>query len=240
MMWASILILVVGVCPVIYTLYCVYDHCRDLVREEAPTRGNAEYEYDWPKTGKAFSSGLCECHTDCCSTWAVTCCQPMVLGQLTLRHVIPPKYRKSTCLLFAALLWAFIAWYFWTQYYLAGALWQCVGRFWVCVPNAPPFAAYLGESYYVPDHPEYMDEHEFWVLWGAVGLLAAILTCLVRKSIRARDEIPSSYGGPGWLEDACCSYFCGCCVLMQIMRHEGLVGGGRYKLCTPDGRREML
>ena len=66
----------------------------------------------------------------------------------------------------------------------------------------------------------------------AFGLAMCMLTCLIRRAVRMRDNIPAACCAG--IDDFFFSCCCMCCVQAQIMRHEGLVGS-RYKLVTSDG-----
>ena len=69
-------------------------------------------------------------------------------------------------------------------------------------------------------------------LGGLVGLATCIITCMVRKRVRERDNIPATCCAP--CDDILLSCCCMCCVQAQLMRHEGLTYG-RYHLTTPTG-----
>ena len=62
----------------------------------------------------------------------------------------------------------------------------------------------------------------------------------IRQYIRRRDSILETQCTFGILgcEDCCCASCCGCCVLAQVMRHEGLVKG-RYSLFEETGTIEV-
>jgi len=77
------------------------------------------------------------------------------------------------------------------------------------------------------------------LLAASVGfsLVAVALTLIVRRSIRARDDIPPTV--MQGLDDCLCAALCGSCVLAQMMRHEGLTHG-KYHLLSSNGRDEAL
>ena len=173
-----------------------------------------------------FSSGLCDCFSDCCSCWAVVCCSPIVLAQFMQRIM---NNKKGVCLVVATVLWiSTVAG--WVQSWAQGTT-GIKGIDW---------AAY---SYDASDGtPPTPDGRSWCVGWTFVivslvasifGLACFLITCALRMHIRKRDGIPAACIG-GCCDDCCHACFCSCCVLTQVMRHEGLVGG-RYKLTAEDG-----
>ena len=66
------------------------------------------------------------------------------------------------------------------------------------------------------------------------GVLALLVLCNVRKSIRKRDNIPPGCGGEA-CNDCCCSFWCWECTMCQIWRHEGVVFSKNYSLCSATG-----
>lgn len=173
-----------------------------------------------PSTG-GFSSGLCDCCSDCCSCWASGLCGLTVVAQLVQRTIYT---KKGTCLALAVLLWTGVVFQIvfseptteWTAYVEA----EDADQFDLVKEQSGGIGSILA------------------AIGGLIGFATCILLCLVRRFVRQRDSIP----------DACCTGFddcilsccCSCCVIAQLMRHEGLVGG-RYKLTSPEGTmHEML
>jgi len=175
-----------------------------------------------PSSG--FSSGLCECNTDWCSCCAATFCGPTVTAQLTERLV---HKKRHTCIVLAIFLW-FVA--------ISQFIFNDSG------------SVFEGKASYSYDDksdttPENVDApvSTSAVIASVAGLFSCafcLLTCLVRRTIRARDNIPATVCS-GSLDDLLLSCCCTCCVQAQILRHEGMVGG-RYKLASADGVTEMV
>jgi len=219
--WASesagmlLLLLLAFVFPAVCLLIMIF---RDASKDDPGAYTDSagfEGASEVPRAPGAFSSGLCECHTDCCSTWTVICCTPMALGQLVHRLLVPKRQKKAACLVLAAVMWGVMLWV------LYAGLW------------GPRNEVGLSTS---PSDDETTDDEDaafILNLFGVLGLLAAVLICFIRKRVRERDQIPPTCGVE-WVDDFFQSYFCGCCVLSQLMRHEGL-DGSRYRLCSPDG-----
>lgn len=68
---------------------------------------------------------------------------------------------------------------------------------------------------------------------GLIGYLVA-LTCVltaVRKRVRQQDQIRTG----NVFQDCCCSWCCGCCVMIQIFRQFKMREKTGYKLCTEEG-----
>lgn len=70
----------------------------------------------------------------------------------------------------------------------------------------------------------------YWIFW----LATFVLTCIVRKNVRIKYEIPE-HCCPG-LEDCCCAFWCTPCTMCQIWRHitGGSAGGARGCGCSED------
>ena len=78
-------------------------------------------------------------------------------------------------------------------------------------------------------------------VWLGVFFAASLALCIgsacvlsaVRKRIREKDQIGTASCGEA--EDCCCSFFCGCCVNIQIFNHIDMRCATGYKLCSPEG-----
>lgn len=71
-----------------------------------------------------------------------------------------------------------------------------------------------------------------------VGFVVLVcVLCSVRRAVRERDDIPATCCGDA--EDCCTSFWCSCCTLCQLFRHEQ-VGGKNYQLCSPTGTASAL
>ena len=68
-------------------------------------------------------------------------------------------------------------------------------------------------------------------------LISCVVTMLVRRHVRQRDNIPVTVCAG--LDDAFCACLCTLCVQCQIMRHEGMVHG-KYNLCSTTGRADFV
>lgn len=189
-----------------------------------------------------FNSGLCDCCSDCCSCWATMCCWPIVIGQMSYRLL---WNKKGICLVIASLLWVSIvmSWFASSaqdpealEKHLANvkhelsASYSYDSKASVPSPTASPTSSFSADEGDVP----------FWVaaLAAMSGPAIFVLTCLIRQRVRQRDGIPATCCS-GWMDDCIHSCCCWCCVLSQLMRHEGLVGD-RYKLSAEDGVRAMV
>jgi len=80
----------------------------------------------------------------------------------------------------------------------------------------------------------------FVALGGGIGMtvLTTIVLSAVRKRIREKDQIdaPSCGGNEGCgNEDCCCSFWCGCCVTIQIFNQVNMRCETGYQLCSPEG-----
>lgn len=196
-----------------------------------------------PQRPAGFSTGLCDCCQDCCSCWAVICCSPTVLGQLSFRVL---WNKKGACMV------------------VAGILWICTLLTWLINMHRNPESMHelestlarvkhLGADSYDDSYDDAptppvadsfsADESGGWLVWVSAllslsGPAILVLTCLIRGRIRARDAIPATCCG-GWLDDCVLACCCSCCVLTQLMRHEGLAGE-RYKLTAEDGVQAMV
>ena len=153
--------------------------------------------------------------------------------------------KKGICLVIASLLWVSIvmSWFASSaqdpealEKHLANvkhelsASYSYDSKASVPSPTASPTSSFSADEGDVP----------FWVaaLAAMSGPAIFVLTCLIRQRVRQRDGIPATCCS-GWMDDCIHSCCCWCCVLSQLMRHEGLVGD-RYKLSAEDGVRAMV
>lgn len=67
-----------------------------------------------------------------------------------------------------------------------------------------------------------------------LALLSTGVVWAIRRAIRHRDRIPAAC-----CEDLCCSVWCPCLAIGQMMRQERM-SRGRYNLCSPTGQSEDL
>jgi Cys-rich protein (TIGR01571 family) len=105
------------------------------------------------------------------------------------------------------------------------------------------FGGLIPQSYMTPDGNVYT---EIKVSTSAVVVLAIrytlalafslyllVATCRTRASIRERYAIPEqSCQG---CEDCCCSYWCNCCTIAQMMRHTADYDTYDAQCCTETG-----
>ena len=68
----------------------------------------------------------------------------------------------------------------------------------------------------------------------ALSALCIVVVCTSRRRLRARDAIP-----PNDCEDCCVGYWCACCALVQMLRHER-VDGRSYAACSATGELEAV
>lgn len=68
---------------------------------------------------------------------------------------------------------------------------------------------------------------------AALSIGSALVLMKVRKRIRDEDNIGS--GPCGDSEDCCCSFWCGCCVNIQIFSQIQMRRESGYQLCSPEG-----
>ena len=60
------------------------------------------------------------------------------------------------------------------------------------------------------------------------GILAACVVCRARQLVRARDNLPPASA----CADCCTSYWCGCCAVVQLLRHDEITSA-TYRPCAP-------
>lgn len=203
-----------------------------------------------------WSSGLCDCASDCTSCWATVFCRPTVLGQLYEKL----SRRPRACLIIATLLWL-------------SALFKCGGAHLVTpvaavlsvLPGSPDWLAHGVSSspdwhmetvqVALPGERDVLSRSETVIgtvyvpspTQQLVASLASLLffgslvvTCAVRRAIRQRDDIAATTcESCGGFDDALHALVCYPCVTCQLMRHEGLTSG-HYSLCAPTGRKGFV
>ena len=155
-----------------------------------------------------WTSGLCDCCTDCCSCCAVFCCGAITTGQLYQRTVKPPCV-PNACVVIASLLFALA---------IASAV--------VSMFAENPHRKIID----VLPRPV-LAEHTWYGIWGAIDLASFAVVFMVvwtvRSAVRARDRIPGNE-----CEDCGCAFCCNPCTQCMLLRHEG-ARGGNYSLCSP-------
>ena len=168
-------------------------------------------------TGR-WKDGLCDffnagfCHP---SLWCALCCTQIAVGQaitrLSLTWLGEPGPITRT-----------------RQAFLAICL--LVGSFYTY-----SIALELASMPYpLEETPAYMPSLKFignflFTIWAIYSL------CRTRETVRARYQIPEQYCSG--CEDLCCSFFCGCCVTAQILRHTGNYETHPGACCTSTGHK---
>lgn len=181
-------------------------------------------------TMNQWSSGMCECCSDCCTCWAGMCCSCIAVPQMWARVLDKRNMFGLVCAIFVITYcvyqFAYTQW--WGKYMKLvndlNTLYEDYG--WDLRGECLKF----GEQACWDNHMKTM-----YNLASIFGLILTILVtcflCATRKAVRTRDGIPGDD-----TQDCCLSFWCCCwpCTLCQIMRHEGL-GNGKYNLCSNDG-----
>ena len=182
--------------------------------------GGTQGSGGWPPGEKrGWSSGLCDCFSECTSCCAVFWCGPTVLGQLAEKLSRRPK----TCVAIATLIWA-------------GAVAHML------IKSRSSKLYMLSKTTNIPVYWSTFLFERFSVLYllaMAGAIVSLILLLAIRRHIRHRDGIaPTTMKDPciDAFDDLVCSLCCSACVTCQIMRHEKLTEG-RYKLCSPTGEK---
>lgn len=153
-----------------------------------------------------WSSGTCDCCSDCTTCCAVFFCGAITTGQLYQRTAKPPCVPNSCAAIAAVLITLAIA------------------SLTISIFAEPPhkvIEARVGRA-----------GHSVWYgIWGIVDLVSFAIVFMVvwkvRSAIRRRDRIPGNE-----CEDCSCSFFCAPCTQCMLLRHEG-ARGGNYSLCSP-------
>ena len=58
-----------------------------------------------------------------------------------------------------------------------------------------------------------------YIAWYAFYIYVIVAMTLGRNNFRKRYNIPGSACGESALDDFCCSFWCGCCTILQMHRH---------------------
>lgn len=78
----------------------------------------------------------------------------------------------------------------------------------------------------------------FWIPF--VGIAFIIYTLVygtrLRKTFRTKYEVPASvFGDAGCWDDCCCTFWCGCCTIIQMARQTHDEDQYPYQCCTSTG-----
>ena len=177
-----------------------------------------------PPPPRAWGAGLCDCLQDPSLSCYAVICSCNATGQLYERT----SKRGSSCLLVAALLW-----FLWiamqslstTSNTLLQNVWTFECEWWG------------GGCEWTVHDGRLTTASVLASLAGLLGLAGAVAStcflCTSRRSLRQRDQIPSDACGDT-CGDCCTAYWCGCCSIVQMLRHER-VTGSNYMPCSSAG-----
>merc|ERR1711988_309079 len=168
-----------------------------------------------------WKSKLCDCCSDVSTCLVACCCAPIAVGQLWDRVML-----KGSCI--------FIV--------IAFVILQMI--------------IYSIKPSKCADNDKMCSEYgEREAAEGLVEFLIIYMLIMLRRAVRKRDNIPEGASGsccstcgscctrcacccPEGCEDCCEAFWCPCCLIAQLLRHNGLQGRN-YNLLTPDGETDL-
>ena len=160
--------------------------------------------------------GTLSCYALCCSCNAT--------GQIYQRLTKQP----GSCLLIAGVLWMlFIVTQVLnsTSMALVNSLTQCT--------DVLSFICFLSDDFRSTAAAANVTSQVAALTGLIFTVVLACFLCTSRRRIRTRDSIPAGECGET-CDDCCTAYWCGCCSIVQMLRHENITGDN-YAPCAVEG-----
>ena len=183
---------------------------------DKPITSNSGYQMQPFNKHRNWNDGLCDCFSEpaicCCTFW----CPFQPIAMLFERVVHLGSYWAIFCIIGSCYI----------TYYITDIIGTAI---MLAYPSLDG-----NNNGIFPNIILIINDILFWI----VIIFIVTATCIVRKEIRSKYEIPEQCCGIGgtFSEDCCCSFWCTTCTICQILRH---ITGGKSKgakgcSCTKD------